>query len=131
MANIKLEPSSETSFSLNAVLKGTMIVLIVLVIMSALTGLIYYFSALSEKTISLAASVILFAGIFTGSASGARQAGCKGLFHGLAVGAISFLLIFLVAFLLLPGGIIFKSLVSKLLLSLVAGALGGILGVAG
>jgi len=129
MATLKTDTSP--SFNFSAVLKGTMLVLIVLVVLSALTGLIYYFSALSESTIPLAASVILFISIFIGSVSGARQAGCKGLFHGLVVGAISFLLIVLLALLLLPGGIILKSLLSKLFLSLVAGVLGGIVGVAG
>lgn len=131
MAALKSELSSESTFSLNAVLRGTMLVLIIMVVLSALAGLIYYLSSLSEKTIPLAAIVILFTSIFLGGFFGARQAGCKGLFHGLAVGAASFLLIFVITLLLLPGGIILKSLLSKIILSLIAGSLGGILGVAG
>lgn len=119
----------ESLINLRAVLKGTFLTLAVSLLLSVGTGIVYHVSSVTEQTLPWLTGAILAASAFIGSLAAGRQAGSKGLYHGLATGMLFFLTLWLLAGLFLPGQASI-SIFSKFLLSLGAGAFGGILGVA-
>ncbi len=114
--------------NISAVLKGTFLTLAVSLLLSIGTGIVYHVSSITEQTLPWFTGAILAASAFSGSLAAGRQAGSRGLYHGLATGLLFFLALWLLAGLFLPGqaGL---SIFSKFLLSLSAGALGGVVGV--
>jgi len=117
-----------SSVNISAVLKGTFLTLAVSILLSVGTGIVYHVSSVTEQTLPWFTVTILAASAFSGSLAAGRQAGSRGLYHGLATGLLFFLALWLLAGLFLPGQASI-SIFSKLLLSLGAGALGGVLGV--
>ncbi|WP_066635687.1 TIGR04086 family membrane protein [Desulfolucanica intricata] len=120
---------SVSSFQLSAVLKSTVIALAISVLLSLIGGFTFYFSDISESILPWMGAGILFLSVAIGGLLAGRRAGTKGLYHGLAVGALFFIITWLVAALILPSQVMLISSLQKLLLSLAAGSLGGILGV--
>jgi len=118
----------EFSLSAGAVLKGVLYALAVSLLLSTGAGLVYHFSSLPENTLPWLAAVILAASTFGGSLAAGRQAGSKGLYHGLAVGLLFFIVVWAVAALFVPGqaGL---NIICKLLIIVPGGALGGVIGV--
>ncbi|MDD4169773.1 MAG: TIGR04086 family membrane protein [Desulfotomaculaceae bacterium] len=119
---------SNFQFNFSAVIKGILFALVLSLLLSTGTGLIYHFSSLPEHTMTWSAGIILASSTFCGAFFAGRQTGNKGLYHGLAVGIMFFIITWLAAALFLPGqaGI---SLIAKLLITSLGGALGGIIGV--
>ncbi|OPX86263.1 MAG: hypothetical protein A4E53_03173 [Pelotomaculum sp. PtaB.Bin104] len=119
---------SNFEFNFGAAIKGILFALVLSLVLSTGAGLIYHFTSLAEHTLTWSAGIILASSTFCGAFSTGRQAGCKGLYHGLAVGIAFFVIVWIAAALFLPGqaGI---SLIVKLLLTALGGALGGIIGV--
>jgi len=118
----------EFPFSVGAVLRGIIFALSIALLLSVCAGLVYHLSSLSEKTLPWSAAIILASGAFGGSLTAGRQAGNKGLYHGLAVGLLFFIAVWAAAALFIPGqaglGIIYK-----LIIIISCGTLGGIVGV--
>ncbi|TEB06921.1 hypothetical protein Psch_00455 [Pelotomaculum schinkii] len=114
--------------NISAVLKGTFLTLAVSLLLSIGTGIVYHVSSVTEQTLPWFTGAILAASAFSGSLAAGKQAGSRGLYHGLATGLLFFFALWLLAGLFLPGqaGL---SIFSKFLLSLSAGALGGVVGV--
>jgi len=127
MPSINME-NFELSFSIGAVLKGVFYALAASLLLSAGAGLVYHFSSLPENTLPWSAAIILAASIFGGSLAAGRQAGSKGLYHGLAVGLLFFIIVWAAAVLFVPGqaGL---NIIHKLLITVPVGALGGVIGV--
>ncbi|RYD04493.1 hypothetical protein N752_14060 [Desulforamulus aquiferis] len=98
--------------------------------LSIIAGLTYYFTSLSENTMSWVAASILFLSVATGSGYAAKRARSRGLFNGLGVGIVSFILIWIISGLFLPSSILLAGALGKLTLTLAAGGLGGVIGVA-
>lgn len=119
---------SNFEFNFGAMIKGILFALLLSLLLSTGAGLIYHFSALPEHTLPWSAGIILACSAFCGAFSAGRQASNKGLYHGLAVGISFFIIVWITAALFLPGqaGI---SLIAKLLITSLGGALGGIIGV--
>ncbi|MDD4239049.1 MAG: TIGR04086 family membrane protein [Desulfotomaculaceae bacterium] len=117
-----------SSVNISAVLKGTFLTLAVSLLLSVGTGVVYHMSSLTEQTLPWFTGAILAASAFSGSLTTGKQAGSRGLYHGLATGLMFFLALWLLAGLFLPGQASI-SIFSKFLLSLGAGALGGVIGV--
>jgi len=111
-----------------AVLKGTLYALGLSLLFSAGTGIVYHFMSVSEQTLPWSAALILAVSAFSGSLAAGREAGNKGLYHGLAVGLLFFSLVWLASGLFLPGQAAVGTLY-KLLIIASGGALGGIVGV--
>lgn len=113
---------------IGAVLKGTFLTLAISLVLSAGTGFVYHVTSVTEQSLPWFTGAILVASAFSGSLAAGKQAGNRGLYNGLATGLLFFLVILLLAGLFLPGqaGL---SVFPKLLLSLGAGALGGVIGV--
>lgn len=84
---------------------------------------------MSEHSLPWFSAGLFFVSVLAGAWSAASRAGNRGLFHGLGVAVLFFLLSWLLAATILPIQVSFVPLIHKLLLSLVAGALGGVLGV--
>ncbi len=124
-----LNQETPGSFSLREVLRGTLLGLAVSFLGSALIGVGYYFTSLSENCLPWFAAGLFFFSVLVGAWSAASRAGKRGLFHGLGVAALFFILSWLLATTILPSQVMLVSMLQKLILALVAGALGGVLGV--
>ncbi|ACV62238.1 hypothetical protein Dtox_1362 [Desulfofarcimen acetoxidans DSM 771] len=120
---------SAAFIQITAVLKSTLVALMFSTVLIALLGLIIYYSDISETTIPWISAGIIFLSVTCGGLFAGKMSGTKGLLHGLSVGILFFLIIWLASALILPGHILLLSSLHKLLLSLTSGALGGVLGV--
>lgn len=127
MASINKE-NLRNQVSLSAVLKGTLLTVVLSLLFSVGTGIFYHFSAVTDQTLPWFAALILAASSFGGSLAAGREAGNKGLYHGLAVGLLFFFAVWLVAGFLMPG-LAVLSIFYKLLITLFTGVLGGVIGV--
>jgi len=118
----------EFPLSIGAVVRGIIFALFIALLLSVCAGLVYYLSSLPEKTLPWSAAIILASGAFGGSLTAGRQAGNKGLYHGIVVGLLFFIAVWLAAALFIPGqaGL---STVYKLLLTMSFGTIGGVVGV--
>lgn len=115
-------------FSFGAVLKGILITIVASLLLSFMVGATYYFTSITEHSLPWSTAAILAASSFGGALFAGREAGNKGLYHGLLVGLVFFLIVWLVAGLFLPGQIMLGTLY-KLLIIMAAGGVGGIIGV--
>ena len=123
------DPVRPSSINYNSIIKGTVISLAISIAGSALLGMAFYFTALSESTLPWFAYAMLFAGVLCGGGIAAKNAGNKGLFHGMGVGVTYFVLIMLIALIFLPSQATFFTVLLKFIIALAGGAVGGILGV--
>ncbi len=126
---LKNEKTTYPPLSLNAILKGVLAALIITVLGSALLGIAYYATSLGEKTLPLTSSILYYISIFAGSVLAARWAGYKGLVHGIGVAVIFMFLGWLIGHFLLHTTAAAGVVLQKAIISCLAGAVGGVLGV--
>lgn len=126
---LREEKPGYSSFNSGAVVKGVIVALIITIIGSSISGVIYQVTALAEKTMPLTATILFYLSIFLGSVYTARVAGCMGLLHGVAVAVVFIFIGMVIAKVFLHTGVTSITLLQKGLLSLLAGAAGGVLGV--
>ncbi|MCL6477791.1 MAG: TIGR04086 family membrane protein [Peptococcaceae bacterium] len=119
----------QPALHLPAIIRGSAMALALSLIGILLLGITYHFTGLMESTLPLFATVILLVSVFVGGFSASRQSGGKGLFHGLGVGMVIFLLIWVLMGVLLPAGVAFTPLMQKFFICLIGGSLGGIAGI--
>lgn len=119
---------SRKPFNFNSTLVGTVLALVIAVLLVVVGGTSLYFSPATEKWIPAIGLLIFFLSIFSGSFFAARNAGTKGLFHGLGVAGLFFIVSILLG-LVLNADVLGLALGKKLVTSLLAGSLGGIWGV--
>lgn len=112
-----------------AVFKGILAALVITFLGCIILGLSYHFTMLSEKTLPVTASVLFYTSIFLGSILAAWGAGHKGLLHGITVTIIFIILSMIIAKLFLQMGTSFPIIAQKGLIAVLAGAVGGIIGV--
>ncbi|WP_051688091.1 TIGR04086 family membrane protein [Desulfofalx alkaliphila] len=117
------------SLNFSAIFQGTLAALIASLFISMLAGAVYYLTGLSESTLPWLSTGILCFSVFIGGGYASARAKVKGLYHGLGVGIMFFIILWLVALIFLSGSVLLTGFGLKLLLSLVSGAIGGILGV--
>lgn len=127
MRPMKSEPSNNLNFS--AIYKGVISTLLISLVLSMFFGTVYYLTNLSENSLPWVSSGILCLSVLVGGGYAAAKAGAKGLYHGIGVAVIYFILVWLVAALFLQSFVTFSGFAIKLILTLLSGALGGILGV--
>ncbi len=111
-----------------AVLKGILTAVVVSLLLSAVTGIVYHFSSITGAAIPWFAAVILAVSAFSGALITGKDVGNKGLYYGLAVGLIFFLVVLLAAGLVMPGQAAL-GIVYKMVITFAAGTAGGIIGV--
>lgn len=92
-------------------------------------GFLLYATPLSEARLPVMAGVILALAVFGGALQAARLAGSRGLLQGLGVGLLFSLVILVLSWTGVPANL--GLFAQKLGISLLAGAMGGIAGVAG
>jgi len=127
--SFKAPAGSNSVFSFVSVFRGLLTALAAMLIGILFLGIIYYFTGITESTMPVTASILLFIGVSLGGFYSSRHSGSKGLVHGLATGIAVFILIWLLMGIFLPAGVAFFPLIQKLLICLVGGSLGGIFGV--
>ncbi len=127
MPSIKKE-DSKIPVNLTAVFKGILVAMAICLLLSIGTGVFYHATLVSEGTLLLFTVFIIAVSVLSGALAAGKEAGNKGLYNGLAVGLIFFLVIWLFSELIMPGQSMLN-IIYKLLITLSAGAAGGIIGV--
>jgi len=112
-----------------AIGRGLLLALVLAIVLSLFATLLLHFTSLSERLLPWITAAILLVSVFCGGGLAAARAGGKGLLHGLGVGLAFFVLMLVLGTLLFPGPATLMGVLEKLLLTVSAGALGGILGV--
>ncbi|MCF8010062.1 MAG: TIGR04086 family membrane protein [Clostridiales bacterium] len=121
--------AGNVSLSFMSVFKGTFISLVVSVLGASIAGLVFYFFSVSEKIIPWISTGVLSISVFIGGVWAAYSASNRGIYHGLIVGILFFIISWLLGLLFFPGTIVLLCSLQKLVLTGMAGALGGIIGV--
>lgn len=127
--SLKEDRAGFGALSFSAITKGVLIALVITVLGSALLSVVYQMTGVAEKTLPATSVVLFYLSILIGSFLAARDAGSRGLLHGIVVAILFMLLGLLLAGLFFD----FKTAAGNLLLrgglSGIAGAVGGVLGV--
>ncbi|MDN5347449.1 MAG: hypothetical protein PWP65_1013 [Clostridia bacterium] len=111
---------------LRATLYGLLYALIAALLLAVVIGILLHATPLSEALLPVLAGLAVALAVFSGSIKAARMAGARGLLYGLAVGLLFF--IFTISWTSAP----FMTVAAgkKLGICLLAGAMGGIAGIA-
>ena len=88
-----------------------------------------YFTPVSESLMRPLGTIILAIGVFAAGAMSGRVSGKYGIFPGLRIGLYSMILMIIATLVLLPPPIEGKHILNALMITLPAGAAGGIFGV--
>jgi len=110
------------------IIYGVLLAVVLSIILMALGGTIMYYTVFNERLVPVLGLAILFISIFAGGLISARKAGKLGWLHGLAVGLL-FLALTVLFSMFFPSGIFGFAVFKKVVVSAVAGCLGGIWGV--
>lgn len=112
-----------------AILTGLLWSLLTGLFLALVAGVLLYFTPLSEGLLPLMASVILALAVFSGGLQAARIAAARGFAQGMGVGLSFFLVTLALGWTAPP--LILAAAGKKLGLCLLAGAMGGMAGMAG
>lgn len=112
----------------SAIFYGVLLALASSLALSFIAGIIFYYGGIAEIWTSAISSAIFSCSVFAGGLFTGLKAGQKGLLHGLVVGIIFILLILILTW-FLPAEMNWLIFLKKVVYALIAGALGGILGV--
>lgn len=110
--------------------RGLLSSLFTVLFLILISALIFHFTSLSECYLPLISLFILGISTFVGGLVGAREAGISGLFHGIIIGTIFFILVAILALIIAPTALAIIQIIKKLLVCVICGALGGLIGVA-
>lgn len=127
--NIKTVEAGGISSAAAGFLKGVLFAAVFTVAVFLIAALILSYTPMSEGTIPYISFVTEFIGAAVAAFVPAKKAGRNGAFTGVICGFLYILFIWLVASLCADGFYIGKHILIMLGLSLIAGAIGGILGV--
>ena len=86
----KKQTNTDLSHNLIAISKGLFFFVIMLLMLSALAGIIYYFSDLPENTILFISYSILFFSTFLSAVFTTGKIKSKGLYYGIIIGVSCF-----------------------------------------
>ncbi len=114
--------------SFQPILRGIVYAIIAALILSGVIGILTNLTGMPES--DMINTGIFVASIFIGSVTAARLAGTKGLYYGISVAVGVILLILLISAIMLPEPFSWLGIAEKTLYALVAGAIGGVVGVA-
>lgn len=117
--------SERLSFS--ALLKGFVFALVCLLALALLFSLAAYIFNFKNSTLLVTGNIALAVSVLLGAFFAARKAGQKGLLHGIALGALT--LIVIIVLTMFWGNLNGMVFLEKAGLTLIAGAIGGIFGV--
>ena len=109
--------------------KGTVYALIIASLLNLLAGTIMYYSTVSDLWLGGLATFIFGLSIFCGGIVASFKASTKGLLHGISVGVLFLVVAALISGLMDSTTIVGATLLKKTLIAIIAGGMGGILGV--
>lgn len=115
------------SFQLNLILKGILLATVLALLLSLLLGIVLAYTPLPESDLYL--NIIFGLSVFVASFITAHQAGTKGLYYGLAVGLGLVLVVLVLSAVLWSDSPSWLRMGEKTIIALVAGGIGGIIGV--
>ncbi|MBX5476503.1 MAG: TIGR04086 family membrane protein [Clostridia bacterium] len=119
----------DPGFQLGAVAAGVACAFVLTLLASALMALAVYSTGLADTT---AETLIFYGGVLclaAGAGYGSRRAGSLGWLHGAAVGVVYAALAMAVGLLAFQSDVTVLDLFRRLVLGLIAGIVGGVLGV--
>lgn len=108
-----------------ALLRGVLLSVVLLLI----TSCIFYFSNLNEGYIKTIAWIVTIISVCYASIYASFKIGSKGYLHGAAVGAFYVVIMLLIGLLAEKGHVVLKSYLIMFIMSLVIGALAGMIGI--
>lgn len=114
--------------SIQPILRGVLYAIVAALVLSGLIGALTYLTSLPSSEI--VDTGIFVVSVFFGGFTAAKIAGTKGLYYGAAVGVGVVLVIVIVSAVMLPSPFSWPGIVLKTFYAVVAGAIGGIAGVA-
>jgi putative membrane protein (TIGR04086 family) len=123
---IKEKLSIKLPGGIGPILRGLVVAYLLVVILSIVTGLLFYFTPLSEMWMHPISAGIITLALFFGGRTAAKAAGNKGLLRGITIGIIFIIITMLMS---LSKDISWSSLALKSAYALLASAIGGISGV--
>lgn len=123
------KPTYGEGFQVFCVLKGLIWALVITIILGVLVSLLLQYTPLSESLLPNFSTFIFFICMLLGATIGARSAGCKGLIHGLAVSTLYLVLILIIGLIWSPETFTLAYFLKRISYSLLAGILGGFIGV--
>lgn len=110
-------------------LKGLGKGLLVSLVLCLLVAPVVYFTGIKETAMPALGNLILAIGIFWCGCCVSKSYGSKGLVRGISMGLVFFILMLIATFIFNSSLIGFKTFLYTLSLCLIAGGLGGILGI--
>ncbi|MEQ8201258.1 MAG: TIGR04086 family membrane protein [Syntrophomonadaceae bacterium] len=110
-------------------LKGLGIALGMGITLCTLAAAVVYYSGIQETVLNTLGKAIMVSSVFTGGAVVAKAYGNQGLVRGSILGLMFFIVMLITTFLAQPTKIYIMGFIYTLTACLVAGALGGVLGV--
>ena len=112
-----------------SVIRGFTWSLVISVVLAFVISLVLHFTSVSEVFLPSFATLIFFLSILLGSTICAKHAGNKGLIHGLLVGLVYLMVTFIFSIFLSSDPFSWVMLAKKITYTLIAGSLGGIIGI--
>ncbi len=122
--------ASEDGFDGQSVLRGAGMGAVTAAVLLLIASLVLYVVQDSAGFIPLATVAVAWLSVLASGFSAARRAGRAGLWHGAAAGLLLFLVLYLLGILVYDLPMQPSGLALRIVLSLVVGAIGGILGLA-
>lgn len=116
-------------FRISSIISGTVYALIIAVVLTIILSFIFYFTSLPEIYLNNLSLVALIISVFFGGKFAAKLAGAKGLLQGLSVGFFFLIVITVCTALFKPEQISLLAIAKKSLYIILAGGLGGVLGI--
>lgn len=113
----------------NAVIRGFTWALVISVVSSLVITLLLYFTSISEALLPSFATLIFFISILLGSTISAKNAGNRGLVHGILVGFFYFIFSLILSLIFSADSFVWILFLKKITYTLIGGSLGGIIGI--
>lgn len=129
MTKLHIQKPSVEGLQFNAIVRGFIWALIITIILAVLFSLLLQYTSLSERLLSSYSTFIFFISMFLGATIGARAAGRKGLFHGLLITLLFWLITLVIGIIWNPEGLSLLFVLKRLGYTLIAGVLGGVTGI--
>lgn len=104
--------------------------LLLSLILSLISAIAVYYTGIRETVLPMLGNIILMLGVFAVAGYVSRQHGSKGLFRGITMGILFFILMLIATYIFNSSLISLKAFLQTLAICVFSGALGGIVGIA-
>jgi putative membrane protein (TIGR04086 family) len=125
----RLSPQSAPSLDLGSILRGLVFTFVIVIVSALILSLVVHTTSITERSLPLVFKLITTFAIAVGGAVAARRTQAKGWLHGGLVGVVFIVLCFFFSFAFQSESLGAVSLGKELGLGLLAGLIGGVIGV--